>query len=243
MAEIRIGCSGWSYHHWRGAFYPLSVRAADRLEFYARRFDTVEINGSFYRLPSDAAVRHWAAAAPARFVFSWKVSRFISHNKKLKDCAEPVERVFSRMAPLGKTAGPALVQLPPMLKRDEARLTEFLELMRGRGRIAFEFRRPDWYAASVMQVLADYGAALCISDHAAAPAPWEITTNFLYLRAHGPGGRYHGRYPRPQLQRWAERMRAAAEGGRDVYGYFDNDVKAAAPADAQALKALLARGG
>jgi uncharacterized protein YecE (DUF72 family) len=239
MSQLRIGCSGWAYKHWVGPFYPPGLKDRERLEHYAGRFDTVEINASFYRLPSAAAVEGWARGVPPGFLFAWKVSRFITHNKKLKDCAESVALVFGRMAALGPAMGPALVQLPPQLRRDEARLAAFLDLLPA-GRHAVEFRHESWYAPPVFQVLADRNAALCISDHHAAPAPWELTASFAYVRGHGPGGRYHGRYPKAELAAWAGRLDGWRREGRDAYVYFDNDVKSAAPADAEVLKALTA---
>jgi len=165
--------------------------------------------------------------------------RFITHNKKLKDCEDPVALVFGRMAALGPAYGPALIQLPPQLRRNDDRLAAFLALLPRSGRHAVEFRHESWYAPGVFQILADFDAALCISDHHSAPAPWEVTASWVYLRGHGPGGRYVGRYPPVDLQRWAEAIGAWRRQGRDVYAYFDNDVKSAAPFDALALKALV----
>lgn len=237
MASLRIGCSGWVYKDWTGPFYPPEVKTAARLEYYATRFDTTEINASFYRLPSEAMVRGWAERAPPGFLFAWKVSRFITHNKKLKDCADPVALVFGRMAPLGEKLGPSLIQLPPQLRRNDDRLAEFLKLLPP-GRHTVEFRHPSWYEPAVLSLLSDFDVALCVSDHHHAPAPWERTASWVYLRGHGPGGRYVGRYPDAELERWAAHIRDWRLEGRDVYAYFDNDVKSAAPLDALALKRL-----
>lgn len=234
---LRIGCSGWSYDHWAGRFYPPGIRPAERLEHYAGRFDTTEINGSFYRLPSEATVANWANRTPEGFVFAWKVSRYITHNKKLKDCKASVDLVFGRMAPLGLHFGPALIQLPPQLRRNDERLASFLQLL-PKGRHAVEFRHASWYEPAVFEILAGHDAALCISDHHSAPSPWEVTASFVYVRGHGPSGRYDGRYSERALAAWAERIAAWRKAGRDVYAYFDNDVKAAAPADAEALMRL-----
>jgi uncharacterized protein YecE (DUF72 family) len=239
MAQIRIGCSGWAYRDWKGPFYPKDLKDKDRLGFYATRFDTCEINASFYRLPSEAAVQAWADAAPDGFVYAWKISRFLSHNKKLNDPADSMDLIFGRMAPLGDHEGPALLQLPPMLHRNDERLEGFLKRLPKRTRYTVEFRHASWYDAAVFDLLRRYDASLCISDHHDAPSPWEATASFVYIRGHGPGGRYHGRYGEKELTRWADRIRAWADDGKDVYAYFDNDIKAAAPQDAEQLKALL----
>ena len=238
MSEVRIGCSGWSYRDWKGPFYPREVPDRARLEFYATRFDTAEINASFYRLPAETTVEGWAERAPEGFLFAWKVSRFITHNKKLRDVEDSVGLVYGRMAPLGEKQGPSLIQLPPQLRRDDARLAAFLKLL-PRGRHTVEFRHPSWYEPAVFALLADFDAALCISDHHSAPSPWEVTAGWVYVRGHGPGGRYHGHYAETELARWAERIRDWRAEDRDVYVYFDNDIKCAAPQDAMMLKRRL----
>jgi uncharacterized protein YecE (DUF72 family) len=238
MSQLRIGCSGWTYRDWTGPFYPEGTKDKDRLAYYVSRFDTAEINASFYRLPSETTVASWARRAPRGFVYAWKVSRFITHNKKLKGCEDPVALVFGRMAPLGEHYGPALIQLPPQLRRDDQRLAGFLELLPKGRRHVVEFRHESWYAPEVFRLLAAFDAALCISDHHSAPAPWERTAEWIYVRGHGPGGRYHGRYGAAELKAWARRIGVWRREGRDVYAYFDNDVKSAAPLDAQALMAL-----
>jgi uncharacterized protein YecE (DUF72 family) len=238
MGQLRIGCSGWTYKDWKGPFYPPGTPDARRLEYYATRFDTAEINASFYRLPSESMVEGWARRAPDGFTFAWKVSRFITHNKKLKDCADSVALVFGRMAPLRDKLGPALIQLPPQLRRNDDRLAAFLELMPKAQRCTVEFRHSSWYAPEVYRLLAARDVALCISDHHSAPSPWELTASWVYVRGHGPGGRYWGRYPPEELAAWAERIEGWRALGLDVYAYFDNDIKSAAPFDAEALKAL-----
>ncbi|HZZ90578.1 MAG TPA: DUF72 domain-containing protein [Caulobacteraceae bacterium] len=240
---LRIGCSGWAYADWNGPFYPKAVKAKDRLAWYATKFDTCEINASFYHLPPETTVAAWRDGAPAGFCFAWKVSRFISHNKKLRDCAGPVQLVFGRMAPLAGKQGPALIQLPPMLKADPQRLADFIGVLPAGLRCAFEFRHPSWYDDPVFELLRRYDLALVISDHHHAPAPWVATASWVYIRGHGPSGRYFGRYPEAALDDWADRIGAWRGQGRDVFCYFDNDVKSAAPADAAVLKRLCGRPG
>src|SRR4051812_22397582 len=142
MVEARVGCSGWVYPHWRGTFYPDKMRQADWFAYYATRFDCCEINGSFYRLPSEKAVAAWAAAAPPGFQFAWKASRYITHNKKLLDCRDSLALVLGRMAPLGAAAGPALFQLPPQVRRNDERLAAFLGWLPRDHRVTVEFRHP-----------------------------------------------------------------------------------------------------
>lgn len=238
MSSLRIGASGWAYKDWNGPFYPPEVKAKDRLGWISRRFPTLEINASFYRMPSDAAVAAWRAQTPADFVFAWKASRFITHNKKLKDPDEPLAYMFGRARGLGDKLGPVLFQLPPNLHANRERLAGFLKALPKRTRAAIEFRHPSWYAPEILDLLRDEHAALCISDHHQAPAPFEVTAGFVYLRGHGPTGRYHGRYPEARLKDWAQHIRDWRKAGKDVFVYFDNDIKSAAPKDAEALIGL-----
>jgi uncharacterized protein YecE (DUF72 family) len=221
---------------------PLLSRERSRegtLWYYASQFDSVEINGSFYRLPSEKAVAAWASQAPPGFVYAWKASRFITQAKTLKDVAEPVALVFARMALLGPAVGPALFQLPPQLRLNLDRLAAFLARLPESSRVAVEFRHPSWYAPAILKLLTDHDVALCVSDHHDAPAPWEVTASFAYVRGHGPGGRYAGRYTVRELDQWARLIGRWALEGRDVYAYFDNDIESAAPLDARAFKTMI----
>jgi uncharacterized protein YecE (DUF72 family) len=243
MPEIRIGCSGWHYQSWKGPFYPPGVGTKGLLSFYAQQFDTTEINSAFYRLPTEQAVNGWREGTPEGFVFAWKVSRFITHMKRLKDVEDSIALVFGRMAGLGDRFGPALFQLPPNFEAradTKKRVERCLELIPADCRSAFEFRHPSWYADGVFDLLRNYNAALCISDHAAAPAPWIVTADFVYLRAHGTSGRYEGSYGPKILRNWRGPIEDWRKEMRDVYVYFDNDIKSAAPADANELLRLLA---
>ena len=239
LGELRIGTSGWHYGSWRGPFYPPDARTRDFLDLYARRFDAVEINASFYRLPTAQAVAAWRDAVPADFVFAWKASRFITHFKKLRGVEDSLALVFGRMAGLAPKAGPVLFQLPPQLGPDPDRLAAFLDLLPAGGRYAVEFRHAGWYEPRIFDLLAAHDVSLCLSDHAAAPASWVVTARHVYLRPHGPEGRYAGRYGDATLRDWAARISAWRAEGRAVHCYFDNDQKSAAPLDALRLKALL----
>jgi uncharacterized protein YecE (DUF72 family) len=236
--RVRIGTSGWSYKSWRGPFYPVEVRQKDWLSYYASRFPTAEINATFYRLPSPTAVAAWREATPPDFEFAWKASRFITQAKKLRDPEEPLARTFAPMMELGAKRGPTLFQLPPSLHLDLPRLADFLARLPP-GRHTVEFRHPSWYAEPTFTILADHGVALCLSDHEDGPAPWLMTADFIYVRGHGPTGQYAGTYPHSTLDLWAKNIRRWAEDGHDVYAYFDNDIEAAAPADAMRLRARL----
>ena len=237
--RIRIGASGWTYAHWRGPFYPERLRAADWFGHYAERFDCCEINASFYRLPSEAAVSAWARAAPPGFLFAWKVSRYLTHAKKLIDPQPSLDLIFGRMRALGDHAGPALFQLHPLLKRNDDRLLGLLERLPQDFRHAIEFRHPSWYADPVYDLLRAHRVAFCISDHHDAPSPWVETAPLIYLRAHGPGGHYHGAYPDATLEHWAARITHAARAGHEIHAYFDNDIGAEAPRDALRLRELV----
>jgi len=151
-------------------------------------------HGSFYRLPTQATVPNWREATPTNFVFAWKMSRFITHLKRLRDVEDSIVRAYAPMLALGHKLGPCLAQLPPQLGYDLPRLRDFLQLLPPERRHVVEFRRPDWYVDAVFEALSDYGVALCISDHHHAPAPWIATARWAYVRGHGPGGRYRGAY-------------------------------------------------
>ena len=160
MGEVRIGTSGWAYKDWNGPFYPQDVKAKDRLSYISRRFTTLEINASFYRMPTDKAVANWREQTPDDFLFAWKASRYITHNKKLNDPDDSLDYMFQRIEGLGPKIGPVLFQLPPNLHRNDERLTAFLKALPKKGRSAFEFRHPSWYEGAVLDLLRDHGAAL-----------------------------------------------------------------------------------
>ena len=236
---VRIGTSGWSYPHWRGSFYPAGLPQKRWFEYYASQFDTAEINASFYRLPSQGVAAAWREAAPDGFVFSWKASQYITHSKKLRDAAAPLERVYAPMIGMGAKLGPALFQLPPQLKLNLPRLEAFLPLLPTGRRHTIEFRDPSWYVDPVFEVLERHGVALCLSDHHHAPAPWLATGDFVYVRGHGPGGTYSGSYGDKALAGWARHLEGWRRAGKDAYAYFDNDIGCAAPFDALRLKAMM----
>jgi uncharacterized protein YecE (DUF72 family) len=244
MSALLIGTSGWTYDGWRDDFYPREIPKRHWLAWYAGQFATTEINGSFYRTPSLDAVRAWRNQTPEHFVFAWKASKFITHWKRLTDkCKNSLELMESRLKVLKPKVGPVLFQLPPQFKLNRSRLASFLRLLNNKRLYAFEFRDSGWYEPAVLDLLRDHGIALCLSDHHDAPSPWEATAGHVYVRGHGPTGKYKDRYPPATLQRWAAQIARWRKAGRSVYCYFDNDQKTAAPKDARRLVELTAAAG
>lgn len=190
---------------------------------------------------ADAGSRQDLARADGRdFVFAWKASKFITHWKRLSEnSVNSLELLEDRLSHLGSKVGPILFQLPPNFKADADRLRTFFKLLSDKRRYSFEFRDPSWYAPQILKLLADQNISLCLSDHHDAPAPWKRTADFVYVRGHGPSGRYKGHYPESTLKEWAKRIRSWKNRGIDVYIYFDNDQKSAAPADALKLRQML----
>jgi uncharacterized protein YecE (DUF72 family) len=237
---VWIGTSGWTYDGWRGLFYPKEVPKRLWLHYYATQFPATEINGSFYRTPSLEAVRAWRDDTPADFMFAWKASKFITHWKRLtSSCENSIALMETRLSALAPKAAVVLFQLPPHFSANQERLSSFLQMLPQGRRYAFEFRHKSWYDDAIFDVLRAHDVALCLSDHGDAPAPWEITARHVYVRGHGPGGRYRGSYSTRMLGKWADRIAMWRRQGRDVLVFFDNDQKAAAPKDALRLANLL----
>lgn len=240
MTELRIGTSGWSYPSWRGPFFPPDVKVKDHLAFYATRFNASELNAPFYRTPTIEAVQGWAERTPDDFRFAWKASKFITHWKRLTErCDNSIALMESRLKLLGEKCGPVLFQLPPQMQVNRERLAGFIRMLPKRRQYAFEFRHPSWYDDAILALLRDHDMSLCLSDHAAAPSPWVATASFVYVRGHGPTGRYHSHYPDGTLQAWARDIKRWRRQGRDAWCFFDNDQKSAAPIDGLRLVELL----
>ena len=237
--RVFIGTSGWHYRHWGGIFYPEGLKPADRLRFYAGRFDSVEVNGTFYRLIAKEVLRRWRESTPAGFVFACKASRFLTHSKRLKDTGLGLRRFFEPLESLGDRLGPILFQLPGNFRPDLDRLATFLEALPKGRRYAFEFRNPAWFERALLDLLGARHVALCLYDYEGRQAPLEITAGFVYIRLHGPTGRYQGSYDDAILATWAERISFWRARGLDVYCYFDNDEKAYAPGDAARMRDML----
>lgn len=236
---IHIGTSGWHYKHWRGLFYPAGMKQQDYLAYYLRYFRTVEINNSFYRLPSYETFANWRQRVPDGFVFAVKASRYITHMKKLKDPQQSFGNFIDQVAALKEKLGPILFQLPPRWHCDPERLRLFLEALPPGLRYTFEFRDHSWYQQAIYELLCRHQAAFCIYDLEQHQSPVVVTAPFVYVRLHGPEGRYNGSYSDQALADWAAAARSWQQEGRQVFIYFDNDIGGHAVVDAQRLQNLV----
>jgi uncharacterized protein YecE (DUF72 family) len=242
MGGVWIGTSGWTYGGWRGSFYPEEIAKKDWLRWYSSQFESAEINGSFYRTPSLEAVKAWREQTPDDFVFAWKASKFITHWKRLTEkCENSLELMETRLKVLRQKLAIVLFQLPAHFKANRERLASFLKMLNKRRRYAFEFRDASWYEPPILDVLREHNVSLCLSDHHDAPAPWEVTAEHVYIRGHGPTGEYKDRYPKRTLKEWAAFIKKCRRQRRDLYCYFDNDQKTAAPKDARQLSEMVKR--
>ena len=241
MNPVRIGCSGWNYGHWRERVYPKGCPPSRWLRFYAGLFDTVEVNTTFYRLPRRDAVARWVEQAPDDFCFAVKMSRYITHLKRLTDAEGGLARFYERIEPLARSPklGPVLWQLPPTFKRNDERLAATLDALPP-GRHCFEFREPSWYADDVYSLLRDRGVALVIPDSPKYPfRTLELTADWTFIRFHyGSRGR-NGNYSERELEEWAQRIDAWRR-KVDVYAYFNNDWEGYAVRNGRWLRRRLA---
>jgi uncharacterized protein YecE (DUF72 family) len=240
LPRLRIGCSGWNYKSWTGAFYPSGLAASKWLPYYAERFDTVEINNTFYRLPEAQTFANWRSQVPAGFLFAVKASRFLTHMKRLRDPQEPIERLFSRVDALGRCLGPVLYQLPGNLHFDLPLLDAFLRALPQRIQHVVEFRHASWYVDATFECLERHGASLCLHDKEGSEIAEPFVGRCMYVRFHGTSGRYYGSYSDLTLRAWAKRLVARWRDGVDVYAYFNNDPEAVATQNADTLRGFSA---
>jgi uncharacterized protein YecE (DUF72 family) len=242
LHPVHVGCSGWNYKHWRGSFYPDDLPASRWLEHYGRRFETVEVNTTFYRLIGRESVAHWVEQTPERFVFAVKASRYLTHVKRLLNAADGVARFYEPLQPMldAGRLGPVLWQLPENFHKDAGRLAAFLEQLPA-GLHAFELRHPSWFASDVYELLRKHDAALVVGDHPDRRfQTYEATSAWGYVRLHhGTRGR-RGNYSRTELETWAERLHGWRANG-SIFVYFNNDWEAFAPRNASRLLQLLER--
>jgi uncharacterized protein YecE (DUF72 family) len=238
---VHIGTSGWVYRHWAdGTFYPPGLPQSRWFAHYAGVFDTVEINNSFYRLPSEVAFDHWREQAPPGFRYAVKANRYLTHVRRLSDCAEPLERFLERARRLGPGLGPILYQLPPRWKANVERLAEFAALLDGYPDVqhVFEFRDPRWFVEPVRDLLAAHHLSFCIYHLPDVPCPPWVTGPLAYLRFHGSGIRYGGRYTPADLAPYADLIRDLSA-ARPVYAYFNNDAEGYAVRNAMELRQMI----
>ena len=235
VTNYYIGTSGWYYDHWRHRFYPDELVKAKWLEFYVTHFTTVELNNSFYRLPSEDAFAAWRESSPADFTFAVKVSRFITHIKRLKDTEESIARFISRAKILGGKLGPLLYQLPPNMHRNDERLECFLSILPRGMKHVFEFRHQSWLEEKVFEILRKYNAGFCVFDMPSLSCPLVATADFAYIRFHGSTGLYSSCYSDKELADWARKLASLAANLKAVYIYFNNDAEAFAVKNAVTL--------
>jgi uncharacterized protein YecE (DUF72 family) len=209
------------------------------LAHYVEKFDTVELNNSFYKLPAETSLSAWRDSTPRHSHFAVKGSRFLTHMKKLKNAEEGLNRFLEAVGVLGPKLGPVLFQLPPHWEVDADRLATFLEIFPRDLRCAFEFRNPTWDTKRIYDLLARYNAGHCIFELAGYLSPRTVTADFAYIRLHGPGGKYQGSYSDAQLKKWAHQINVWSKTLAAIYVYFDNDDSGYAPRDALRLKAML----
>jgi uncharacterized protein YecE (DUF72 family) len=240
---VWIGTSGWQYRDWRGRFYPESLPVRAWLEHYAGAFTTVESNNAFYRLPERETFEAWADRTPDDFVMAVKISRFLTHIKRLAAPTEPVERFLDSARGLGPKLGPALLQLPPRFRADPGRLRATLDAFERDVRIAVEFRHPSWFSAEIRSILEERGAALCLADRCGPRTPIWRTAEWTFVRFHEGRARPRPSYGREALAAWARRLADGWGQDEDVFAYFNNDHRACAPRDAARFARQCARVG
>jgi len=236
---IRIGTSGWSYDHWFSDFYPKSLPKKKAFEYYQSRFDTVELNVSFYRLVPEKTYEAWHQKVKPDFLFAVKGSRYITHIKRLKDFEASLDRFFQTINGLAGNLGPVLFQLPANYHKNTVVLKIFIEGLPKHKRYAFEFRHKSWFEADTYSLLRENNIALAISHSPRFPYSEELTADFVYLRLHGPGALYAGNYSDGELKEFASKISGWAAGGHDVFAYFNNDAHAYAPKNALKLLELI----
>jgi uncharacterized protein YecE (DUF72 family) len=237
--RIHIGTSGWQYKHWKKSFYPEEIAASEMLSYYAGQFSTVEINNTFYQLPTEKTLNKWKDTVPEDFLFTVKASRYITHMKKMKDPQKPVSAFLDRVSLLGKRLGPILFQLPPNWKCNPERLIGFLRQLPEKYRYVFEFRDPSWFIREIYEMLQDKGASFCIYELAGSLSPKEVTADFIYIRLHGPEQAYEGSYDTETLAGWAGAISSWQAGGHEIFCYFDNDQQGYAARNGLELQNML----
>ena len=237
--QVRIGCSGWVYKHWKGVFYPEDLPQKRWFEYYSSEFDTVEINNSFYRLPPPATFEKWRKQAPPGFCYAVKANRYLTQAKNLNDCEEPLERMMAAVRSLGDRLGPMLYQLPPKMKINLERLEGFLRILPKGVASVFEFRNTSWYVPETYALLDRYGASFCVHDMPGSASERMAVGLIAYVRFHGGEGKYWGRYSDEGLLDWTDWILEQSRQGRSVWCYFNNDIHGHAIDDARTLRSMV----
>ena len=241
--RVHIGTSGWSYKHWKGVYYPEKLPASKWLSFYAEDFETSEINSSFYRLPSEQTVLNWARQVPDGFLFCPKMSRFLTHMKKLSDPEEALERYFDVFQHLSKIMGPVLIQLPPLLAFNYEKAEYFYKLLKRRYNnysFVMEVRHTSWLKEESLTLMTRYNIGLVISQSGTGfPYSELVTAKNIYVRFHGPKELYASGYPDKMLEEFADKFYIWTGKGHDVWAFFNNDIHGYAPEDAKKLMMLM----
>lgn len=237
---VHVGTSGWQYRDWRGVLYPERLAQRRWLEYYAERFDTVENNGAFYKLPKRSTFESWRSQVPEGHIMAVKASRFLTHIKRLREPAEPVERLMDVATGLGDRLGPILLQLPPTMRADPQALGECLDQFPAGTRVAVEARHESWWSEEVRSVLSDRDAALCWADRGSRPVtPLWRTADWAYLRLHEGAASPHPSYGDRALRTWCERLTETWPRRCDLYVYFNNDPGGAAVRGARRFAGLM----
>lgn len=243
---FKVGTSGWSYRHWSGVFYPATVKQARYLEYYLTRFDCVELNSSFYNLPADKTVKGWLERTPETFRFCPKLSRFITHQKRLVDPGEALHRYFSTIRQMKARMGPILIQIPPGLKYDPSLTTDFLEILKAQYhdfQFAFEVRDQSWIQDEFFELLSAFGVSFVIADSGSRfPYHEAVTARFVYLRFHGPEKLYASGYNDDILLKFSRKIVNWMEKNLEVWAFFNNDFGGYAVKNALRLKKMVRNG-
>jgi uncharacterized protein YecE (DUF72 family) len=239
VTQYLVGTSGWHYDHWRDVFYPPGLPRSRWLGYYCRSFASVEVNNTFYRLPTERAFLSWKKASPRRFLFAVKASRLITHVKRLKEAQEPLNVFLARTRLLAERLGPILFQMPPQMRRDDVRLESFLKVLPPNLQFVFEFRHSSWLVDEVFELLREYRSGFCIYDMPDLTTPVVATTDYAYVRFHGASGLYSSRYSDAELEGWADRLRSLEGAVRSVYIYFNNDAGGYAVENARTMASIL----
>jgi uncharacterized protein YecE (DUF72 family) len=244
-APVYIGTSGWVYSDWQERFYPADLPSKERLSFYARNFETTEVNYSFYHIPRPATYRNWAAQVPEKFLFAVKAHRSITHIRRLKNAFGVWQEFLENALELGAKLGPILLQLPPSFRADASLLESLFSGIRKKVlmpglRLAIEFRHASWFEPEILDLMRTYSTCLVMAHSARYPmAPNEATADFVYIRLHGPGQMFASTYSLKELESWARTIRLWAKRGKIVFVYFNNDFHAGAVENAKALSSMI----